>query len=110
VSIRLIGVLDTDLVEAFTVLERGLAAFEHATVIVDVRDVQIMGETEMQALAGAVRHARAAGRDVRLDPRGLLWRRLAKKEFSAVPKVDAELRSAVRRTAIVAHSGRRRRG
>jgi anti-anti-sigma regulatory factor len=109
VAIRLIGVLDSDLVEAFTVLERGLVAFEHATVIVDVRDVQLLGETEMHALAGAVRRARTEGRDVRLDARNLAWRRLSKKEFSAVPPVDAKLRSGVRRTVILAHSGKRRR-
>ncbi len=108
VAIRLIGMLDSDLVEAFAVLERGLVAFEGATVIVDVRDVQVLGETEMHALAGAVRRARAEGRDVRLDARSLPWRRVSKKEFSAVPPVDAALRSGVRRTVILAHSYMRR--
>ena len=108
VAMRLIGVLDEDLVEAFAAQERALVGYEAATIIVDVRDLHVLGEAEMRALAGAVRRARAEGRDVRLDARSLPWRRIAKKECSPTPPVDANLRSAVRRTVILAHSGKRR--
>jgi hypothetical protein len=81
-----------------------------AAVIVDVRDLQVLGEHGMTLLAGAVRDARARGRDVRLDAHGLAWRRIAKKMISGQPAIDAELRAAVRRTVIIAHSVKRARG
>ena len=109
VIVRLIGVLDTDLIAAFGNLERGLVGAVGATVLVDVRDLQLLGETEMEALAGVVAGARREGRDVRLDARNLAWRRVAKKNISAQPGVDAQLRSVVRRTVILAHSARKRR-
>jgi anti-anti-sigma regulatory factor len=108
-SVRLIGVLDPDLVAAFAALERGLAAARGATVVVDVRDVQVFGEAEMDALASAVATARREGRDVRLDARSLHWRRAAKKNISTQPPVDAQLRSGVRRTVILAHSALHKR-
>jgi predicted transcriptional regulator len=109
VVMRLIGVLDADLVAAFSALERGLVAAAGATVLVDVRDLDVLGETEMGALARAIAAARREGRDVRLDARGLHWRRVAKKNLSAQPAIDAELRSSVGRTVILAHSARRKR-
>jgi anti-anti-sigma regulatory factor len=102
--VRLIGVLDADLVAAFGALERGLAGARGATVVVDVRDVDVLGETEIDALAELIGTARREGRDVRLEARSLHWRRAAKKHCSGQPPVDAQLRSAVRRTVIVAHS------
>jgi anti-anti-sigma regulatory factor len=102
--VRLIGVLDADLVAAFSVLERGLAGARNATVLVDVRDVDVLGETEIDALVAAVGAARREGRDVRLEARSLHWRRAAKKHLSAQPPIDPQLRSAVRRTVILAHS------
>ena len=109
VALRLIGVLDADLVTAFTALVRGMVGFEHATVIVDVRDLELFGETDLAAFVAAVRKARCDGRDLRLDTRSLPWRRIAKQELPAMPPVDAEMSSEVRRTVILAHSARRRR-
>ena len=109
VVMRLIGVLDADLVAAFSALERGLAGGNGGTVLVDVRDLHVAGEGEMHALAKAVAAARCQGRDVRLDARGLHWKRTAKKNLSTQPPVDAQLRSGVRRTVIVAHSPRKKR-
>jgi anti-anti-sigma regulatory factor len=109
VVLRLIGVLDGDLVTAFQNLERGLAAAAGATVLVDVRDLQTLGESDMKALASAIRAARDGGRDVRLDARSLPWRRLVKTTLPGQPAVDAELRQAVRRTVILAHSTKRKR-
>ena len=110
VVMRLIGVLDADLVAAFSALERGLAGLDGGTVVVDVHDLQILGDAEMHALAKAVAAARFQGRDVRLDARGLHWKRTAKKNLSTQPPVDAQLRSGARRTVIVAHSPRKKRG
>jgi len=110
VSLRLIGVLDGDLLEAFRALESRLVGIGGAAVIVDVRDLQVLGEHGMTLLAGAVRDARARGRDVWLDAHGLAWRRIAKKMISGQPAIDAELRAAVRRTVIIAHSVKRARG
>jgi anti-anti-sigma regulatory factor len=109
VIVRLIGVLDADLIAEFGALERGLVGAAGATVLVDVRNVQLLGETDMDALAGVVAGARREGRDVRLDARSLAWRRVAKKNISAQPGVDAQLRSVVRRTVILAHSARYKR-
>ena len=106
VSLRLIGVLDADLVATFVAAARGLSG---ATVLVDVRDVGPLGEAEMRGLLGAIAAARAAGRDVRLDACSLPWRRALKRELSAQPPIDAALRGSVRRTAIVAHSAKRKR-
>jgi anti-anti-sigma regulatory factor len=106
VVVRLIGVLDAELIAAFTTLERGLAG---ATVLVDVRSLNLLGESEMDALAGAVASARRDGRDVRLDARGLQWKRIVKKMISGQPAVDVQLRSSIRRTAILAHSARHKR-
>ena len=109
VALRLIGVLDADLVTAFTALVRGMVGFENATVIVDVRDVELMAETDLAAFVAAVRRARCEGRDVRLDTRSLAWRRIVKNELSAMPAVDGDVRCDIRRTVILAHSARKRR-
>lgn len=109
VAVRLIGVLDAALIAAFGALERGLVGAAGATVLIDVRDVSLLGEGDMDALAGVVAGARREGRDVRLDARSLAWKRVAKKILSAQPLVDAQLRSAVRRTVILAHSARYKR-
>ncbi len=108
VALRLIGVLDGDLVTAFSALVRGMVGFENATVIVDVRDLELFGENDLVAFAAAVRRARADGRDVRLDARTLAWRRIVKRELPSIPAVDAHLGSDVRRTVILAHSARKR--
>jgi hypothetical protein len=105
VAVRLIGVLDADLVASFSAVERSFGA-AGATLLVDVRDIDVLREAEMDDLARAVGAARREGRDVRLDARSIHWRRTAKKNISAQPAVDAQLRSAVRRTVIVAHSAR----
>jgi anti-anti-sigma regulatory factor len=107
VALRLIGVLDTDLVTAFSALVRGMVGFENATVIVDVRDLQLFGEADLAAFIAAVRRARCEGRDVRLDTHSLAWRRIAKTELSGMPAAD-DLGSDVRRTVILAHSVRKR--
>jgi anti-anti-sigma regulatory factor len=107
--LRLIGVLDADLVTAFQNLERGLAAAAGATVLVDVRDLQTLGEGDMKALAAAIRTAREGGRDVRLDARSLPWRRIVKSSLPGQPSVDQADRTAVRRTVILAHSTKRKR-
>ncbi len=109
VVLRLIGVLDADLVAAFGALERGLVGIDGGPVLVDVRDLDVIGESAVDALARAVAAARAEGRDVRLDARSLPWKRAARKNLSEQPGVDAQLRSATRRTVILAHSARRRR-
>jgi anti-anti-sigma regulatory factor len=109
VALRVIGVLDSDLVTAFTALVRGMVGFEHATVIVDLRDLELFGETDLAAFVAAVRRARCEGRDVRLDTRSLAWRRIAKAELPGMPAVDTEARSDIRRTVILAHSARKRR-
>jgi anti-anti-sigma regulatory factor len=109
VVVRLIGVLDADLVAAFGALERGLVGTHGGTIVLDVRDIQVLGEVQMHALASVVAAARAEGRDVRVDARSLPWKRAVKKELSAQPAVDRQLRSAVRRTVIVAHSARPKR-
>jgi hypothetical protein len=107
--LRLIGVLDTELVTAFTALVRGMVGFERATVIVDVRDLELFGETHLAGFVAAVRKLRCDGRDVRLDARGLPWRRIAKQELPAMPAVGTDMSSEVRRTVILAHSARKRR-
>ena len=109
VVFRLIGVLDADLIAAFGTLERGLASAAGATVLVDVRDVHVLGESEMTDLARTVAAARAEGRDVRLDARSLHWKRAAKQNISKQPAVSAQLRSEARRTVILAHSAKRKR-
>lgn len=107
IALRLIGLLDADLLAAFSNLERGLAGVDRATVLVDVRDVQTLGDEEMTALVDAIRTARAQGRDIRLDARSLPWRTLLKKNQGLQPPVTAELRSDIRRTVIIAHSSAR---
>ncbi len=109
VVIRLIGVLDGDLIATFTSLERGLRDLQPATVLVDVRDLNVIGESEMRALADAIAGARREGRDVRLDARSLSWKRVVKKNLSTQPPVDAKLRSETRRTVILAQSTNRKR-
>jgi anti-anti-sigma regulatory factor len=109
VVLRLIGVLDTELVEAFTALVRGLVGFENATIIVDVRDLDLFGEADLAAFVAAIRRARCEGRDVRVDARRLPWRRIVKQALPTMPAVDAELAYDVRRTVILAHSARKRR-
>jgi anti-anti-sigma regulatory factor len=109
VVLRLIGVLDTELVEAFTALVRGLVGFENATIIIDVRDLDLFGEADLAAFVAAIRRARCEGRDVRLDARRLPWRRIVKQALPTMPAVDAELGYDVRRTVILAHSARKRR-
>ena len=106
VSLRLIGVLDADLVAAFGALERGLVGRSGATIVVDVRDVDVLGEAHVDGLVRTIAGARAEGRDVRLDGRSFPWRRAVKTALPAQPPVDAHLRAAVRRTVILAHRGK----
>ena len=105
VVVRLIGILDAALVDEFAELERDLI-LSGGTALVDVRDLHVLGETEMRGIAAVVAAARASGRDVRLDARSLPWKRVAKAGLSAQPAVDAQLRAAVRRTVILAHSAK----
>ncbi len=107
--VRLIGVLDTDMISAFAALERGLVGARGATVVVDVRDVDVLGQQDVDALVDTVARARREGRDVRLSARGLHWRRAAKKKLSAQPPIPADMASAARRTIILAYSARKRR-
>jgi anti-anti-sigma regulatory factor len=109
VVVRLIGVLDADLIAAFGTLERGLVGTRGGTIVLDVRDIHVLGEAQMDALTSTVAAARAEGRDVRVDARSLPWKRAVKKELSGQPAIDRQLRSAVRRTVIVAHSARPKR-
>ncbi|MBV9407953.1 MAG: hypothetical protein JO164_03965 [Candidatus Eremiobacteraeota bacterium] len=109
IAVRLIGVLDADLVDDFSTLARGLADHDGGILVVDVRDLQVPAEAQMTALAGVVASARAEGRDVRLDARSLHWKRVAKKNLSAQPAVDVKLRSDVRRTVIMARSTTKRK-
>ncbi len=106
VSLRLIGVLDADQIAAVAAAVR---EFPGATLLVDVRDVGPLGEGEMRALTGAVAAGRAAGRDVRLDASSLAWRRAVKRDLAAQPAIEPALRASVRRTVILAHSGKRKR-
>ncbi len=110
VVVRLIGILDADLVEAFVAVERGLVGRHGATVLVDVRDLQLLGEAGLRQMVLAIAAARSAGRDVRLDARGLAWRRALKENRCVQPAVDRQLRSAAGRTVILAHSGKHKRG
>jgi anti-anti-sigma regulatory factor len=107
IVLRLIGFLDGDLVDAFRILERGLVGADGGTVIVDVRSLEVLGEPMMAQLAAVVGEARARGRDVRLDARGVQWRRIAKSRIAGQPPVDAQLRADARRTVILAHSNLR---
>jgi anti-anti-sigma regulatory factor len=110
IVLRLIGVLDDDLLSAVRIVERSLVGVGGGTVIVDVRALDVLGEAGMERLASLVGEARARGRDVRLDARGLQWRRAAKKAIGSQPPVDALLRAGARRTVIVAHSTLRSHG
>ena len=103
IMLRLIGLLDTTLLDALRVIERGLVGRDGATVIVDVRSLDVRSDESMSALAAIVAEARARGRDVRLDARGLHWKRAA-KQIVTQPPIDADLRGGVRRTVILAHS------
>lgn len=105
VALRLIGLLDADLVTSFAQLGDDLTQPAGGTVLVDVRDLHVAAEQDMEALVGAIRAARTGGRDLRLDAKSLPWRRLLKAQLSGQPVVDAGLRASVRRTVILAHSG-----
>ena len=109
VVIRLIGVLDLDLVTAFSTVERGLASNGGATVIVDVRDLDLLGERDLNTLLKTVGEARSEGRDLRFDAKGFAWRSAIRRELGMPATVDEGCKAAVRRTIIVAHSGKQRR-
>ena len=109
VALRLIGILDAEFLASFATLARSLAGSEGGTVLVDVRDLHAFGENEMDGLVDAIRSARAQGRDVRLDARSLPWRTLMKKNLGVQPAVTPALRADVRRTVIIAHSGKYKR-
>lgn len=109
VVIRLIGVLDPDLIAAFETVERGLASNAGATVIVDVGDLTPLGERDQNGLLRAVSSARAEGRDLRIDTSSFGWRQAIRRELGPHAPVDEGLKAAVRRTIIVAHSGKQRR-
>lgn len=103
-AVRLIGALDADLVAAFVRVERQLGRLARGIVLVDLRDVTVEAEREVRGFVDLIRRARAEGRDVRLEGYGVAWRAAVKQHFSRVPPVDAQLRSAIRRTIILAHS------
>ena len=109
VLVRLIGDLDQELVEAFATLERSLVGRDGRTLIVHAGDADPTSEREVGALMDAVRAARAAGRDVRVDAgTSLAWRR----RFARVhrePPLEPGLRRTAARTVILAHSVRNTR-
>ena len=105
ITVRLIGVLDADFVAAFRSTEREIGRAGRVIVLVDVRDLTVHNEKDVAAIVEVIRRARAENRDVRLDQRTPAWRHVSMKHLSAVPAVDAQLRSGVRRTVILAHSG-----
>lgn len=109
IALRLIGHLDADLLASFATLAGGLAGHDGGTILVDVRDVQTFGEDQMEELADVIRTARAQGRDVRLDARTLPWRTVLKRSLRLQPPVTPAMRSDVRRTVIIAHSGKSKR-
>ncbi len=109
IAVRLIGILDAELIASFDVHQRTLAGLEGHTLLVDVRDVQVIGDDDVSRLVEMIRSARAQGRDVRLDARSLPWRTQVKKNLSTQPPISAEFRSDVRRTVIIAHSGKHKR-
>jgi anti-anti-sigma regulatory factor len=109
IAVRLIGDLDADLVDAFVAIERGLARPQETTLIVDVRDLCVIGARAIAALVAAIVGARAAGRDVRLDGRSGPWKRALSRQLAEQPPVEPTLMQTVRRTVVVAHTTRRRR-
>jgi len=107
--VRLIGDLDQELVEAFATLERSLVGRDGRTLIVHAGDAAPTSEREVGALMAAVRAARAAGRDVRVDAgTSLAWRRRFTRVHCEAP-LDPGLRRAAGRTVILAHSVRNTR-
>ena len=109
VVIRLIGVLDSDLIAAFATVERSVASAGGGTVVVDVRDLSPLGERDLSALLRTVGDARSEGRDLRLDAPAFGWRQAIRRELGSVPMADQAVKAAVRRTIVVAHSGKQRR-
>lgn len=105
VSLRLIGVLNADFIAAFRSAEREIGRAGRAIVLVDVRGLTVENERDVAAIVEVIRRARGENRDVRLDLRAAAWRHAAVQHLSAVPPIDEQLRSAVRRTIILAHSG-----
>jgi len=105
VKLRLIGVLDPDLLVAFRSAEREVGRAGRVIVLVDVCDLTVRNEADVAAIVEVIRRARAENRDVRLDRRTPAWRHAAVKHLSTVPVADEQLRSSVRRTIILAHSG-----
>lgn len=103
-AVRLIGTLDAELVAAFVGVERQLGRLARGIVVVDLRDVTLEAERDVTRFVDVIRRARAEGRDVRIEGYGGAWLAAVKQHFSRVPPVDAQLRSAIRRTIILAHS------
>jgi len=101
-------VLDGELLEAFRAIESRLVGIEGAAVIVDVRDLEVFGEHGMTLVAAAVREARRAAT---CGSTRTAWPGADRQEeYLRQPAVDAKLRSAVRRTVIIARSPMRPRG
>lgn len=107
VVLRLIGVLDAALIASFGALVAEVGT-PGRPVIVDVRDLTLVGEKDVTGLGRAIAAARVEGRDVRLDAPTLAWRRAMRTLLAAQPPIEEAQRSAVRRTVILAHTTKRK--
>lgn len=107
VVLRLIGVLDTDLIASFGTLVAEIGA-PGRPLFVDVRDLTVVGEKDVTGLVRAIASARVEGRDVRLDAPTLSWRRAMRSLLAGQPAIEGAQRSAVRRTVILAHTAKRK--
>ena len=100
VALRLIGLLDADLIAGIPRPRAPPAPA--ATVLVDVRDLELLGEDRDGRALSRDRAARGRGRDVRLDARSLHWKPLAKKNcLRAAADRTRNFVPRVRRTVIL---------
>jgi len=103
IAVRLIGVLDRTLIEAFTESCAGLMVVGRRTLVVSVRDVLAMRDDSLRRFIATLGAYRAAGHEVRIEGNPT-WAKLFREAGVSFPGAAEGDERATRRQIIIAHS------
>jgi hypothetical protein len=103
IAVRLIGVLDRTLIEAFSESCAGLMVVGRRTLIVSIRDVLAMRDDSLRRFIATLDAYRVAGHDVRVDGNAT-WTKLFREASTSFPGPAGGDDRATRRQIIIAHS------
>jgi hypothetical protein len=109
VAVRLIGVLDRVVIDAFGDVCDELIASGRRTLIVSVRDLQASRDVHLSAFCARLEACSAAGFDVRIAGTPI-WTKLLQERNLRYRAADPDVQRSARRQTIIAHTAPKRAG